>query len=42
MDKGLAAYKEEGIDAHGYVCDVTDENAVNELVAKIGEGSGRD
>ena len=35
VDKGLAAYKEEGIDAHGYVCDVTDENAVNELVAKI-------
>ena len=35
VDKGLAAYKEEGIEAHGYVCDVTDENAVNELVARI-------
>ena len=35
VDKGLAAYKEEGIKAHGYVCDVTDENAVNELVTKI-------
>ena len=35
VDKGLASYKEEGIKAHGYVCDVTDENAVNELVAKI-------
>lgn len=35
VDKGLAAYKEAGIDAHGYVCDVTDEAAVNELVAKI-------
>ena len=35
VEKGLAAYKEEGIDAHGYVCDVTDENAVNEMVAKI-------
>ena len=35
VEKGLAAYKEEGIEAHGYVCDVTDENAVNELVAKI-------
>ncbi len=35
VDKGLAAYKEEGIKAHGYVCDVTDENAVNELVKKI-------
>lgn len=35
VDKGLASYKEEGIKAHGYVCDVTDENAVNELVTKI-------
>ena len=35
MDKGLAAYKEEGIDAKGYVCDVTNEEQVNELVAKI-------
>lgn len=25
VDKGLAAYKELGIDARGYVCDVTDE-----------------
>lgn len=35
VDKGLAAYKEEGIDAHGYVCDVTNEDAVNQLVATI-------
>ena len=35
VDKGLAAYKEAGITAHGYVCDVTDEDAVNETVAKI-------
>ena len=35
VDKGLKAYEEEGIKAHGYVCDVTDENAVNEMVAKI-------
>lgn len=35
VDKGIAAYKADGIDAHGYVCDVTDESAVNELVAKI-------
>ena len=35
VDKGIAAYKAEGIEAHGYVCDVTDENAVNELVAKL-------
>ena len=35
VDKGLAAYKEEGIDAKGYVCDVTDEEAVNNLVKTI-------
>ena len=35
VDKGLAAYKELGIDAHGYVCDVTDENAVKAMVAQI-------
>ena len=28
VDKGLAAYKEAGVEAHGYVCDVTDEDAV--------------
>ena len=31
----LAAYEELGIKAHGYVCDVTDEEQVNALVAKI-------
>ncbi len=35
VDKGLAAYKAEGITAHGYVCDVTNEEAVQALVAKI-------
>ncbi|MGB4340332.1 MAG: gluconate 5-dehydrogenase [Dysgonamonadaceae bacterium] len=35
VDKGLAAYKEQGIDAHGYVCDVTGEDVVNEFIAKI-------
>ena len=35
VDKGLAAYDEIGIKAHGYVCDVTDENAVADLIAKI-------
>ena len=35
IDSGLAAYKEKGINAYGYVCDVTDETAVNELVARI-------
>ena len=35
VDKGLQAYEQEGIKARGYVCDVTDENAVNALVATI-------
>ena len=35
VDKGLAAYAEKNITAHGYVCDVTDEKAVTEMVAKI-------
>ncbi|WZL82609.1 gluconate 5-dehydrogenase [Vallitaleaceae bacterium 9-2] len=35
VDKGLAAYQEENIKAHGYVCDVTDEAAVEKMVAQI-------
>ena len=35
VDKGLASYESEGIKAHGYVCDVTDEDAVNALVATV-------
>lgn len=35
VDKGVAAYEEAGIKAHGYVCDVTNEEQVNETVAKI-------
>lgn len=35
VDKGLAAYKELGINATGYVCDVTDEDAVNATVKQI-------
>ena len=35
VDKGLASYKADGIAAKGYVCDVTDEDAVNALVATI-------
>ena len=35
VKKGLAAYEAAGIKAHGYVCDVTNEEKVNELVAKI-------
>ena len=35
VEKGVEAYKEEGIKAYGYVCDVTDEDAVEELIKKI-------
>ena len=35
VDKGLKAYREAGIDAHGYVCDVTNEAAVQALVGRI-------
>ena len=40
VNKGLAAYEEKGIKAHGYVCDVTNEEAVQELVKKIEEEVG--
>ena len=33
LERGLTAYKEKGIDAHGYVCDVTDEEAVKKMIA---------
>ena len=40
VDRGLAAYKEKGIDAHGYVCDVTNEEQVNAMVAQIEQEVG--
>ncbi|MDZ5038315.1 gluconate 5-dehydrogenase, partial [Clostridium perfringens] len=40
VDKGIAAYAEHGIKAHGYVCDVTDEQRVNEMVKQIEEEVG--
>ena len=40
VDKGLAAYKEKGIDARGYVCDVTNEEQVNAMVAQIEQEVG--
>lgn len=40
VDKGLASYKEKGIDAHGYVCDVTNEEQVQATVKKIQEEVG--
>lgn len=35
VDKGIKAYEEIGIKAHGYVCDVTNEDAVNALIAQV-------
>lgn len=35
VDKGLASYEEKGIKAHGYVCDVTNEEQVEAMVAQI-------
>ncbi|MDR2042792.1 MAG: gluconate 5-dehydrogenase [Clostridium sp.] len=35
VERGMAAYKEVGIDAFGCVADVTDETAVNALVERI-------
>ena len=40
VEKGLANYAAEGIEAKGYVCDVTDEEGVNAMVAKIAEEVG--
>lgn len=40
VEKGRKAYEEKGIDAKGYVCDVTDEAQVAEMVAKIEEEVG--
>ena len=35
VEKGRAAYRQAGISAHGYVCDVTDEEAVKACVARV-------
>ena len=35
VDRGLLAYKAEGIEARGYVCDVTKEEQVKAMVANI-------
>ena len=35
VDKGLESYAAEGIKAHGYVCDVTDEDGVDAMIARI-------
>ena len=35
MDKALADYRAKGIEAHGYICDVTNEEDVEKMVANI-------
>lgn len=40
VNKGLESYKKDGINVYGYVCDVTNENAVNEMVADIEKNIG--
>ena len=41
VDRGLAAYKEAGINAHGYVCDVTNEAQVQQMVQKAHQEVGQ-
>ncbi|MDR0928109.1 MAG: gluconate 5-dehydrogenase [Oscillospiraceae bacterium] len=38
--KGMEAYQEIGIPAHGYVCDVTDEAQVQALIAQVQQEVG--
>ncbi|HER9951089.1 TPA: gluconate 5-dehydrogenase [Streptococcus pyogenes] len=40
VDRGMAAYRELGIDAHGYVCDVTDEAGIQQMVSQIEDEVG--
>ncbi|MDD3362146.1 MAG: gluconate 5-dehydrogenase [Hespellia sp.] len=40
MDQALADYKAKGIDARGYICDVTDEAQVKGMVAAIKKDLG--
>lgn len=35
LEKALNEYKEKGIEAKGYICDVTDENQVKEMITDI-------
>ena len=40
VDKGVASYGEIGIKAHGYVCDVTNEEEVNGFIAQVTQEVG--
>ena len=41
VDRGLASYKAAGVPVKGYVCDVTDEEAVNATTAQIIKDFGK-
>ncbi|MFV0361696.1 MAG: gluconate 5-dehydrogenase [Suipraeoptans sp.] len=41
LDQGLTDYKEKGIDAKGYICDVTKEDEVISMVADIEKEYGK-
>ncbi len=40
VEKGIAAYKADGIKAHGYVCDVTNEEQVYQVIDQIASEVG--
>ena len=40
LDQALADYAALGIEAHGYICDVTDEEGIQKMVAQIEEELG--
>lgn len=40
LDKAVKAYREEGVEVHAYLADVTNEQQVTELVSKIKEDLG--
>ncbi len=40
LELGLKSYKEAGVDVHGYIADVTDESAMQKLVAQIRDEVG--
>ena len=41
LDKAMEDYAAKGIEAKGYICDVTDEEQVRKMVAQIGQELGR-
>lgn len=40
LEKALEGYREKGIDARGYICDVTDEKQVADMVSEIQKDLG--